>query len=160
VFSEQKKNAIMFAVFQRADPLSEVVHGALCWGGQTRPHTGSHEGENQSFLHLFFKHSSFPLNNLACSTDKYCKTAYVQCCRQSKGGAKDHLMCRIYHIIWQSCSALWNIHQTQTSISNGSHCHVEVDGVNYWEQLWHMLQLWILTFRKPFRSLSVSMLES
>ncbi len=37
---------LMFVVFQRADPLSEVVHGSLCRGGQTGPHTGSNEGKN------------------------------------------------------------------------------------------------------------------
>lgn len=34
-----------FVVFQRADPLSEVVHGSLSRGGQTGSHTGSDEGK-------------------------------------------------------------------------------------------------------------------
>lgn len=36
---------LVFVGFQRADPLSQVVHGPLCRGGQTGPHTGSHEGK-------------------------------------------------------------------------------------------------------------------
>lgn len=32
-------------MFQRTDPLSEVVHGPLSRGGETGPHSGGHEGE-------------------------------------------------------------------------------------------------------------------